>query len=109
MDKINIYFLDNSELAEYKAINKGYRVDVYIKINDRIYNVRVYTIIRLQQDFESEMENYGFYAAEPNLILVKDSNRKEIIDTVKKLYEQKYFEGIKFIEYIDINQLVKIL
>jgi len=55
------------------------------------------------------MENYGFYAAEPNLILVKDSNRKEIIDTVKKLYEQKYFEGIKFIEYIDINQLVKIL
>lgn len=108
MNKIDIYFSDDSELGEYEAINKGYRLDVYIKINDNLFNVRVYTMIRLQQDFESEIESYGYYAVEPNLILVKDSSREEIISTVANVYEQKYFEEIKPLENFDIGNLKKV-
>lgn len=108
MDEINIYFSDDSELSEYEATNKGYRVDVYVIVNSRIYNVRVYTMIRLQQDFESDMEDYGIYLMEPNMILVKDSNKQEIIDTIIKLNEQDYFNNIKPIENIDLNKLIKV-
>jgi hypothetical protein len=31
MNEIDVYFLDDSELAEYEAISKGYRIDVYVK------------------------------------------------------------------------------
>ncbi|OPX41849.1 hypothetical protein CLHUN_42810 [Ruminiclostridium hungatei] len=108
MSEFNIYFSDDSELEEYEATSRGYRSDVYVKINGSIFNVNVYAMIRLQQDFESEMESYGFYATEPNLVLVKDTNKAEIIETIKKLYKQKYFEGIKSVEYIEINKLIKI-
>ncbi len=106
MSEINIYFSDDSELAEYESSSRGYRTDVYVKIDNNIFNVRVYAMIRLQQDFESEIESDGFYASEPNLILVKDANKEEIIATIKKLYGQKYFDEIKSIDNIDINQLV---
>lgn len=65
-------------------------------------------MIRLQQDFESETQNYVFYASEPNLVLVKEANKGEIVETIKKLYEQKYFEKVKSIENIETNRLVKV-
>ena len=108
MSDFSIYFSDASELAEYEATNRGYRTDVYVRSDNNVFNVKVYAMIRLQQDFESEIESYGFYASEPNLVLVKDANKAEIIETIKKLYEQKYFEEIKPVEHIEINQLVKV-
>ncbi|MGE5329542.1 MAG: hypothetical protein ACM3KR_08550 [Deltaproteobacteria bacterium] len=108
MSELDIYFSDDSELAEYESTSRGYRTDVYVKINNNIFNVRVYAMIRLQQDFESEIESYGYYATEPNLILVKDANKEEIIATIKKLYEQKYFEELKTVENIDISQFTKV-
>ena len=32
MQIIEIFFSDDSELAEYEAVNKGYRADVYVRI-----------------------------------------------------------------------------
>lgn len=108
MSELNIYFSDDSELAEYEALSRGYRTDVYVKIDSNIYNLKIYAMVRLQQDFESEIQSYGFYASEPNLILVKEANKEEVIETIKKLYEQKYFEEIKPVEHIEINQLIKV-
>ena len=108
MSNLNIYFLYDSELAEYEASNKGYRTDVFVEIDSSLYNVRIYTLLRLQQGFESEIESYGFYTVEPNLILVKDSNKKEIIETIKRLYEQKYFDELKPIENVEVGQLIKV-
>jgi hypothetical protein len=108
MNEFNIYFSDDSELAEYEATNKGYRTDVYVKIGRNIFNLNIYAMIRLQQDFESELESYGFYASEPNLVLVKDANKPEIIETIKKLYDQKYFESVKPVEHIETSKLVKV-
>lgn len=108
MNKVKVYFLDDSELAEYEAISKGYRTDVYVKIEDVFYNVHVYNMRRLQQDFESESENYGYYTVDPNLILVKDANRNEIVFTIEKLYKQEYFEEIKPVEKVDLSSLKRI-
>lgn len=105
MDQIEIYFLDNSELSEFEAIQKGYRLDVYVKIEQSYYNVRVYDLIRLKQDFDDEVENDGYYLIEPNLILVKEVNRKEIKFTVGNLYKQGYFANLKPLEYLDISEL----
>ena len=108
MQTIEIFFLDDSELAEFEAKNKGYRVDVYVKVDNIFFHVRVYDVFTLKQDFERELDSYGYYAIEPNLILVKDVNKAEIIETIKRLYEQKYFEGIKPVERIDITDLTKV-
>lgn len=109
MNNLNIYFSDDSELAEYEAINKGYRMDVYVKIDKDIYNLHVYTLIRLQQDFEEEYTVEGFFSTEPNLVLVKDSNKMDILNTLNKLLTQGFYEKLKPMDqHIDITQFVKV-
>lgn len=108
MSTIEIYFLDDSELAEVESVSKGYRVDVYVKISNLFYNIRVFDIFTLKQAFERELDGYGYYAIEPNLVLVKDANKEEIVFTINKLNEQKYFEDLKPLETIDIRQLKRI-
>lgn len=108
MKSINIYFGEDSELAEYEAISKGYRIDIYVEIENDFFNVNVYSMIRLKQDFESEVESYGFYAIDPNLIIVNNTTKNEIIFTLNKLYGQEYFQNIKPIENVDLSQLCKV-
>lgn len=108
MERLNIYFSADTDLTEYEAINKGYRLDVYVKIDENIFNLRVYTLIRLQQDFETEWKTTKRYLAEPNLVLVRETAKEEIISTVNELYRQNYFEYIKSINNIDISKLVRI-
>lgn len=98
MDEIKVYFLEDTELAEYEAISKGYRNDVIVSVSDNFYHVYIYDVVRLQQDFDSELEEHGYYSIEPNLILVKEVSRENIHLTVKTLYEQKYFDSLKPID-----------
>lgn len=109
MEDVSIYLLDNSELAEFESISKGYRQDVYVKINSNWYNINVYDIVRLQQDFESEIEECRYYSIESNLVLVSEVSRDNIIFTVQKLVKQKYFEELKPIYNIDSNKLKRIV
>lgn len=108
MTEIEIYFSDDSEFAEFEATQKGYRLDVYIKVEEKYFNVRVYDFIRLKQDFNDEIQSDGYYLIEPNLILVKEVNQKEIKFTVCKLHKQRYFNNLKPLEHIDITQLKRI-
>lgn len=95
MDNIKVFFLDDTELAEFEGNSKGYRNDVYVKVLNKLFNIKVYDIVRLQQDYELELETYGYYSVEPNLVLVKDVSKAEIEFVVRKLFEQKYFESVK--------------
>ena len=105
MDAISVFCLDNSELAEYEAVSKGYREDVYVKVSDRYYHLYIYDIVRLQQDFESELEDYGVFSSDPNLVIVKEVNGMEIRKLANHLYKQRYFEEIKPVEKSKIQQL----
>lgn len=109
MEQLKIYFLHDTELSEYEAIQKGYRVDVFVKVGNQYFNLRVFDIIRLQQEFESEIGSKGYYAVEPNLVLVKEANKKEIVNTIRNLYKQKYFEEIKPVCEVNIEELIEIL
>ncbi len=108
MEEIEIYFQYDSELSEFEAIQKGYRVDVFVKVGGIYFNLRVFDIIRLQQEFENEVDNEGYYAVEPNLILVKEVNKKEILCTIRNLYKHKYFDEIKPTRYVNVDELIEI-
>lgn len=103
MDELKITFLADSELDEYEAISKGYRNDVFINVSNTLFNVRVYDIVRLQQDFESELEEYGYFSIEPNLVLVKEVSKEQISLTINKLFKQGYFENLKPIDESCVN------
>lgn len=106
--EISVFFSDDSELSEYEAISKGYRTDVFVGIETYTYHLRVYSMIRLQQDFQSEIENYGYFAVEPNLVIVEEVCKEEIIRTIFKLSEQKYFTDIKPAVGIDCDNLIRV-
>ncbi len=73
-----IYLEDASEQAESESIQRGYRLDVHVKINNLFFKVAIYDIVRIKQEFEIEIEAKGYYAIEPNLILVKEASLVEI-------------------------------
>ncbi|MGZ0052400.1 hypothetical protein [Brevibacillus gelatini] len=95
MSGYTVIFTNNTELAEFEALNKGYRNDVFVKIDEDYYNLRVYDIVRLKQDFESEMEDYGYYSVEPNLVLVTEVTTDNILKIISQLYEDGYFNHLK--------------
>lgn len=105
MITIKVYCIDNSELAEYEAVNRGFRGDIYVKVSNKYYHLNIYDIIRLQQDFETELKDYNVFSIEPNIVLVREVNYIEIKKTVVNLYKQNYFEEIRSIEKTKIRKL----
>ncbi len=105
MDELKIYFREDSELTEHEAIYKGYRNDVFVSISNQLFNVNVYDAVRLQQDFETELEEYGYFSIEPNLVLVKEVSKEQISVTIHKLFEQGFFNSLKPIDKDEYNNL----
>ncbi|NOU15926.1 MAG: hypothetical protein HOO91_00005 [Bacteroidales bacterium] len=105
MEELIIYCLDDSELMEFNSINRGFRSDIYVEINDNVFQLIVYDIVRLCQDFESELNDQGFFAVDPNLIIVKEVAVDIIKQTIDKLHKQKYFDKIKPLSRDEIEKL----
>lgn len=105
MNNFDIFCLDNSELSEFEAINKGYRSDIYVKSNEEFFHLNIYNITRLKQDFEFENEEYGFYANEPNLVIVKEVSIKEIEKVLLKISTQDFFEKLKPLSEDEVKDL----
>lgn len=89
-----IIFEDNTKLADIEGEDRGYRSDIIVRIGNRSYQIYVTSLIRLQQDFETEFEYKGYFQSEPNMVLVQNTTRNEIIETIKKMYECGYFEAL---------------
>lgn len=105
MEVMKFYCLDNSERAEYDALDRGYRGDVFVHIHGDYFALNVYEIVRLSQDFATEIDYYGFYASDPNLILVEEVKLSVIELTVQHLYRQKYFDKIKPLSAYELQNL----
>lgn len=95
IQKFNVFFEDDSDLAEWEAKNRGWRNDVYVSINDELFHLNIYTPIRLCQDFETEIKEYGYYAIDYNIVLVPSADKSTIILTIQGLIQQGYFQKIK--------------
>jgi hypothetical protein len=108
---VKIYCMDNSELTEFEAASKGCRSDIFVKTDaGAIYQLNVYDIVRLQQDFKAEIDSHGFFGIEPNLILVKDVVLSQIKLTIERLFRQKFFDYLKPIDEneVDVNKLLEV-
>lgn len=92
--EIEIIFEDESELAEYEAINRGFRKDVVVKIKDKKYKLYIVDMVRLQQDFETETKNGDYFISEPLTIIVTNTDKETIRNTIIKMVKCKYFETI---------------
>lgn len=91
---IEIIYEQDTQLAEYEALSKGYRADVVIVIGDKKYKVYIISMTRLQQDFDMEHQDSGYYMVEPNTLIVKEVTKKEIEYVVSEMYKCKYFERL---------------
>lgn len=101
---LTIFCINNDELIELEYFNKGYRNDIYVKIDELTFHLNFYNPTRLIQDFENEMDSYGYFQIEPNLILVNEVSINEIIKTIYYLIRIKYFNEIMDIK-IDTDNL----
>lgn len=105
---INVYFSDDSEAFEIEAVDRGWRNDVYVLIDNILFHLNVYTLERLGQDFKTELEYCGYYTVDSNMILVASSDKETIISTILHLYTQKYFEEIKPENNNNVDKLMKV-
>ena len=54
---LEIIYEEDTELAEFEALNKGYRRDVIVKLGEKKYKLYITSMVRLQQDFETEYQD----------------------------------------------------
>lgn len=108
MKKIEMFLEDSSDLAELTSQNKGYRTGIYIRYNNNVFKLTAYDTTRIIQDFQDEYEQYGFFAIDPNLILVKSVTIEQLFFTITKLEKQRYFENIKPETNVSISELIKV-
>ena len=92
--EFKIIYEDNTELAEFEALNKSYRKDVIVVIGEKRYKLYITSMLRLQQDFELAQEVYGYCPVEPNILLVNEVTKTEIEKIITKMYHNKYFERL---------------
>ncbi|WP_025666925.1 hypothetical protein [Aquimarina megaterium] len=95
MKKLEVFCLDDTESREIDSIHRGFRGDIYVKVKEEYFNLNFYDIIRLKQDFETEIEVYGVFSSEPNMIIVEEVKKELIIRSIKNLFKRKYFDQIK--------------
>lgn len=95
LTKFEVIFLYDDYSSNLDAPVRGYRSYIFVKIMSELYHITAYDIVRLRQDMETELEYQGFFPIEPNIILVREVTKEEILTTIKGLYENKYFDYIK--------------
>lgn len=100
-----VFCIYNDDLSNIEALRRGFRGDIFAQVNSLFYQLAVYDITRLRQDFESEVTNNDFFDIEPNIILVKQVERKDILNTINKLFLSSYFDRIKPSKDIDVAEL----
>ena len=63
---MNIYVEDNSKNIQDESFLKNYRNDVYVKIDNKFYNVSIITINRLKDEVKETFKNESVYCAPNN-------------------------------------------
>ena len=92
---MRIEYENDTDLAEFEAINKGYRNDIIVNIKGSRFRIYATTMRRLEQDFETEIKEYGFYEVEPNIVIVESATKESIESTIEYLVKCKYFEKLR--------------
>jgi len=105
MSKISVYCIDNSARTEMEFSHRGYRNDIFVCVEDQIFKIVIYDIVRLQQDFETRIQEEQYVDIEPNIVLVREVKKENIIFTLEKLHEDDYFRKINPVDRHRIEEL----
>ena len=98
MNKCEIFFSIDDELTDLDIQEKGWRGDVIVKIGEALFNPTIITLQRLMQEFNDAISQEQVYNIDPNLILVEQTEKRQIIKTLKELFLNGYFNKIKEID-----------
>lgn len=88
---ITISYQYDTEQDALEAETRGYRCDVVVTVGERKYELFIMTMIRLQQVFEISVKDYGYYWPKRNMVIVNESTKAEIENTIKKLAQGGFF------------------
>lgn len=91
---INIRFDELSEREIWEAEHREYLLNLKVEADGKTYLINVFGIARLQQEFQMETEVDGYYAPDPNLVIVDEVTQEKIKFTLENIYKQGYFETI---------------
>lgn len=91
---MNIRFDELSERDIFEAECKGYLSGLKVDIDGKTYVVNIYSLGRLNQDFQTEMEYNGYYDTEPNLIILDEVTPEKIKFVLDIHYKAGYFDEI---------------
>ena len=88
---------------EYEMPLKGYLSNVRVQLDDgRHYLVNLIDPVRLAQDLEGEMAAGRPYFAEPGLIVLPELTTQSVIDAIRSLWREGFFESLKpVVELLD--------
>lgn len=93
MNNFKLFCLHPGDAFELESKSRGFRNDIFVELNDRLYHLNIYDIVRLRQDFDTEHKDSGYFAVEANLVIVSEVTIEEIKSTIRNLAEKElYFE-----------------
>ena len=69
-----------------------FRSYIFVKIDNLFYRISIYNITRLSQEFLHDIEEFGFYGIDNNIVLVREVEKEIIFQTVEYLTKRNYFE-----------------
>ena len=95
MNELEIFVHDASDEYEYDfGIQKGYWDNIYVRKNCRVFRVNIITLDRMIQDCQTNLDYFGCYLTDPNIVLVDKALKANIIKTLLKQNEMQFFEHI---------------
>ncbi len=102
---ISLCCIDKSDYQEFTSKSAGYRGDVYVEINNKLYHILFYDIVRLNQDFNDQLKDQGYYITDPNLVILSEVTSENLISIIPILYREGYFSKVVPIDMQEVREL----
>jgi hypothetical protein len=108
---MKIYSIENLNRVQWETLykGKGNWCDLVVESEGYYYPVAVYDMVRLQKDFKFQVNRYGYYQADPNIVIVKEFTFNEVKFTLENLEIARYFERIMPIQKPDFTILQELI
>ena len=98
---IKIYFDEDNEYSEFNYNNKD--------SNNHIYKINIYGITRLNQEFDESANNGEIFYVEPNLIIVEEVNKHNIINAILGVCKEfNFLSQLKTEDDIDLSNYINV-
>ena len=94
MAKLKIFISVDSERIDDESKESGFRGDINVEIDGKNYHLFVYNIVSFMQEVERDITDHQFYDFMPNMIIVPEVTKENIIFTINKLYDNGFFERL---------------